>query len=482
MLSETSDMGCTQSQHSKDIKEYSTVSPDKAESTTATHTYKQLDSHTLASWTESGAGMMGFNTDIDYVTRNCRLQPWTTCGRHFEVLLPAPFNSDDLDVKYSYEEIQMEETGTWKNYRVKLKSSYKHLILNKYKHSPCLDVAQVIGCRDHVTVIQLVLQNMCQFLVVDTVTEAILATFETQHNNNPYLFECHISPDHSTFVLKPNKLFLLKYNISEIDDVLTVFSSFGSLNPETNTSPVKQKVTRILSSNVVVQDNDELHVEVKNLENNTNASNEIHTEDHLGQTGALFSGQSRELVLTFDPRFKHSRLVIGIQHSNRDITLSQYCLKSRKTLTQVSCGQLPGLQSLVSSPCGKIIAASVVSHVPESDAFPRKVHFHGVHLHDSDSLCLLQRLSSSGTSGLTSLTPAAIFPQFCSTGQYLALAGGNGSEVTRVDVFAVPVVMNLQHQCRLVLLQWLVSHGATAHVLPTNDTLKDYLIFKPVME
>ena len=446
-----------------------------------TGAWKVQDSLTLHSWMESEAAKWGFPVDIDYVSRQIRIQPWATRGRHFETLLPAPINTDDLDVKYSYKEILIEETGLWKAYRLRSLPCYKGLVLKKYKYSPFLDVAQVIGSCDDIVVIQMVLQEVNQFLVVDLSSEQITGYFEKKHWNKHCLYECSISPDYSTFVLKPSALFQKKFKISTNEDEALVYST---QNFEIQGQDRINNVSKLQNqmSNVSVQDPDLVNISLCEAEDNVKVT--IRNATYIQDCGTIFPGQAKESVVAFDPRYKNSRLAVVSYSSRKELCIGMYCLVSGQYLHQSRAGQgAPRYLNLVFSPCGSYIAATNITYSPDNNTFPKKFNFLGVHLYRSDDLSLLQRLDGTGYTSLSTLVPQALFPQFSSCGKYLAVGSCKSSEHSEIGVYQVAPVLNLQHQCRLVILDMLVTSEIYGQqyidILPIPDMLKDFIKFKP---
>ena len=251
---EKTTMGCTASKLGGENTSRESLSYD--------HTpWKLLHTASLSRWTEIQQ-MLGF-PDVDFSAKKSRLQPWCMGGGHLDALLPAPVDGTGLDVAYTYAELLVLSESPRISYRLKLRQNYKSRLFRK-KTPSGLKNAQVIAYRDFFAVIQIVQSDKSELLFLDMDADEVCGRHVEYFGDQPFLFECYISPDRTTFLLKPNLLFSLKYGVQHVPDVLKV------LRPSTGKPE---------SSCQVIQE--------------------------------LFRDAAAELILCFDPRYRHTRVAVA---------------------------------------------------------------------------------------------------------------------------------------------------------------------------
>ena len=420
-------MGCTQAQ----FKNFSRDAPPMVSLVSRTP-WKLMMNVSLEEWESSVAHLLSFPTHLDYSSKKIRFQPWCTQGRQFTALLPAPKDSQDLDVRYIYDELLITSRNPLVEARVRLCQNYKQRIsTDKSRTASVLHTAQVVGWREDVVVVQLILlYSTCQFLLINLNTLKILGTYTEHFKEQAYLYECLISPDKTRLLLKPNLLYTLKHRVHILDDVIKVVSA------------------------------------VKNKQ-----------ESVFEVTGEVFHDAALELVLAYDPRYRHTRVAIANLTRRGQHVLCLYNLRNKKITRKTYGPQYQRTQNLVFSPDGEYLAALLVTYILGSDVYPQKYNFHGTMVYSTRDFSLLRRIQSLGSPCLTSLTPAALFPLFSSTGESLAVGGGPGAAVQQVDVHALPPVLILKSMCRLVLRRYLTPEKITN--LPISQQLINYIHFNP---
>ena len=238
-----------------------------------------------------------------------------------------------------------------------------------------------------------------------------------------------ISPDKSVFLLKPNLLFALKFRIHGIEDSLKIIR--------------KDADTGIF---------------------------EVYHE--------LFKDSALDLILTFDPRHRHSCVAIGNYTKRGQHVLCLYSLKSRKMLTKTYGPQYQRTQNLVFSPNGHHLAALIVTYILGQNMYPMRYNFLGIMVYSTDNLTMLHKIQSFGTNSVPTLTPAAVFPAFSAQGEFLSMGTGSGGSITRVEIYNMPRVINLKHMCRLEINNYLPKQYIER--LPLKKEILDYLLYKPV--
>jgi|SRR6218665_797366 len=85
---------------------------------------------------------------------------------------------------------------------------------------------QVAGYRDGIALLQMnCTDNMMEFMAVHMKTESILAVHkEDTVTGKHYLCDCIISPDLSSFILKPNAMYVLNFCRGEYKNIMKVLS------------------------------------------------------------------------------------------------------------------------------------------------------------------------------------------------------------------------------------------------------------------
>ena len=97
-------MGCSLSRHiSYDL------SPDSAILCGECRPWEHVFSTSIVEWNSSEAKLWKFAMDVGVPGNkyNNPLQPWSTHTQRYDVLLPAPVEQVDLDVKYSHDAVQV---------------------------------------------------------------------------------------------------------------------------------------------------------------------------------------------------------------------------------------------------------------------------------------------------------------------------------------------------------------------------------------
>ena len=387
--------------------------------------WSHVHTSTLEAWSKGDAQSMGFNPCVDYVTRK-GLQPWCTEGRHIECLLPAPMDESELDVKYIYDEMLVRDCTTWRSTRIRLNVCYKNLIK---KSSQSIEPVRMIAYRDDYIVAQVIrTDKIFDFLIIHLSKSKVIGCFQESYADHPFLWECYISPDATTMLLKPNLMYALKFKVESAEDVLKVI-----------------KYDR--------------------------------RQGAFRCTQILFADQAMELILCFDPRYRHSRVAIGNLTKRDRHVLCIYHLQNRKMLSKACAPQYQRIQNISFTPGGDLLACLIVSYVIGASMSPTSFSCLTVLIYYSDNLSLTHKIPSFGTNSLHSLTPAAVFPVFSSNGDYLAMGSGNGGSISRVEVYQVPPVMRLKSLCRRFITTYLNAREIQS--LPASSKLIEYLLFRP---
>ena len=255
------------------------------------------------------------------------------------------------------------------------------------KLAPFLQTAQIIGQRDDVSIIQIpTAVKRSDFLVVNTNKLKVESVFHIDHADQPYLWECLISPDLSKLLLKPNLLFALRFRIQSVDDCLKIVC----LSP-------------------------------KSCQYET--------------TGELFKESALDLIMCFDPRFKSTRIAIGNICKRGQHVLCLYSLKTRKIVQKTYGPQYQRTQNLAFTPDGDYLAALVVTYILGPNMFPQRFNFLGVMVYSTSDLQMLHMIQCYGTQSVPNLTPAAIFPAFSAHGDFLCMGSGSGGAICRVEIY-----------------------------------------------
>ncbi|ELT98905.1 hypothetical protein CAPTEDRAFT_198531 [Capitella teleta] len=335
-----------------------------------------VDTVDIHAWSQGTAKEFGFSCDVDFNVRARGYPLRATQGRKVGVLLPAPVNSEELDCKYTYKELQIEES--WLTSRVKLKKSYKSLLTHKFKHleAPC-----VVGCRNDVLVVQLILVDECEFIVIKR--NNVLHRYSLAHENKPCLYECVISPDYTTFVLLP------------VQDGESLLLSTSLSRDNVSAHMDKQDLKRINQSNILIEESKHIHVEHKG-----------YVMDNPGKLQSIYDSTIAELnsnMISFDPRYGHSQVTIAT-----DTALYRYSLSREeitKTMDLTNTDQ--GLVNIAFSPCGHFLAATIIQL---QQTPTQRTRLLGINLHDSNSLQVIRFVATPCLSIPTSL--ASLFPLF----------------------------------------------------------------------
>lgn len=271
----------------------------------------------------------------------------------------------------------------------------------------------------------------CELYVIDMTDGKILGTYVERCHDRPYLYECFISPDYTHFIIKPNLLFVLKSRVHTIDDCIKVIRK-------------GREASRYETS----------------------------TE--------LFRDAALDLILTFDPRRRHTQAAIANLAKRGQHVLCIYNLKSRKIMQKTYGPQYQRTQNLVFSPDGDHLAALIVTYIFGASMHPQRFNFQGVMVYSAHKLALLHKIPSFGTSAVTSVTPAALFPVFSASGDFVAIGSGSGACVSRVEIYKMPQAVSLQSMCRAKIRTHLSQKQLEDLAIP--QIYKDYILFKPMYD
>ena len=342
-------------------------------------------------------------------------------------------------------------------------------MLSKCKTAPFLESAKVIGCRSHMVIIQIVCKEVVEFLLVDLNTDTVMGKYVERYEGKPYLFEGLVSPDLSHFILKPNLLYVLKYGIPCVDDrvrvLQPVYRKPGSTTPDSTTVKHGQSGGSILST----------EQPAKQLQRMVGHHSSVFPL--YESTSRLFQGQGLDLILAYDPRYKHSKVAIANLTKRTQHVICIYCLKQNRITQKVFGPQFHRTQNLVFSPDGEFLSSLIVTYILGPKMYPQKFDFLCVMIYSTDKLELLHRIKSYGTAGLTCLIPAACFPIFSTDGSRIAVGAGAGSCVNRIEVYNMPVFGSLKNLCRLRICKFVSNEIIENYNLDAD--LKDYLLYKP---
>lgn len=335
-------------------------------------------------------------------------------------------------MKYTYNELLINQKLPWKSHRIKLPESYKDKVPLKMKLAPFLDTAQVVGQRADIAIVQIPTNlKRSEFLVINANELRVKSVFHINHAEQPYLWECLISPDLSKFLLKPNLLFALRFQIQSVEDCLKVFS----FNAKTQQFEISAE---------------------------------------------LFRESALDLIMCFDPRYKNTRVAIGNICKRGQHVLCLYSLKTRKIVQKTYGPQYQRTQNLAFTPDGDFLAALLVTYVLGANMFPQRFNFLGVMVYSTSDLQMLHMIQCYGTQSVPTLTPAAIFPVFSDHGDFLCVGSGSGTGICRVEIYHMPPAPTLKSMCRKKITR-VLPERTIENLFLTND-LKDYLLYKPIDE
>jgi len=392
--------------------------------------WKLLHTSTIEHWAQTDAVRLGFEFSRDWANQKSQLQPWCTAGCYYEAKLPAPAEGQDLSKKYSYTRALLKHpTGSC---TVPLSRNYRHSISAKLTPAPWMYVCNVVAARDHVVLLQIITTDgASEFHLIDITKREILGVYRERFYERAYLYEGFISPDHSHVVLKPNLLFALKFRINAIDDCLKVLT----------------RAPRTSQFEVI--------------------------SEH-------FRDVALDLIVTFDPRRRHTHIAVANLTKRRQHVLCIYNLKKYKIVQKTFGPQYQRTQNLTFSPDGDFLAALTVTYIFGTSMSPQRFNFQGVMVYSTQVLSLLHCIPSFGTSSVDSLTPASLFPTFSNTGNFIAFGSGSGAAVTRVEVYKMPAALNLQSLCR-AKFRLNFTARQIEHFTMSQQT-RDFINYKPLYD
>ena len=411
---------------------------EKGVSCRKTPHWQLVHSEDLQFW-DTTAHDWGFDKTLDFTSDlSCRLQPWCTGGKHYAQRLPETNLSDfEIDYQEDGESDESEHSSSDGEVHDDAKTDADGPDSARRSRRQSLKAVQMIGCRDHLAVVQVTGKSAdrMDFVIVDRMQDTIKGILRKRLvTGKPYLCECYISPDLSHLLIKPNPFYIER-------------------NPE------------------CFYDNSTKLIGVR--------------DDRCTINAHMFEGQAIRYVLAFDPRFEWSRIAIGNRFSGLndvvslcDLRTGQIIVESDRTLPQTT-------QNLVYSPDGRFLASLVSSPVNLTRTFD----FSKVYIYNTDTLAILTSIPCNNMSMLRTLTPGAIFPMFSNSGSHLAVGYGtktvseSGSrtpcnEVTGVDIYRVPIELCLQDRCRYTIRSLVEKHRVAE--LPLPEKVKNYLMFQPV--
>ena len=284
-----------------------------------------------------------------------------------------------------------------------------------------------MGYRDGIAVIQVNCNDSCmEFLVVHMKTSTVTGIYKEEISGRHYLCDVIISPDLSTFVLKPNAMYVLNFCRGEYKNVMKVISCKGDNCPVMST---------------------------------------------------MFEGSAVRPFVAFDPRYKSRRLAIAnYLKTGRDI-LCIYDLEEGKVILESAPMHYQTTHNIVYSPDGIYIASLILGRSVKDGLF----NFPRVLVYSSNDLKVLHMIRTSYLAEVPTLSPAALFPLFSETGTHLSVAYGEQGtfyqQVAGVRVYKVPLLIDLQSLCRLTIRQYFDSQDVER--LPLPNKLKAYLRFQP---
>ena len=401
-----------------------------------TISWGHVHTSSLENWIKHDCERFGFSLLLDYASKK-GIHPWCTQGRHFDSLLPAPLDEDELDVKYVYDEMLVRDAATWRSSRVKLGTCYRDLIPHKLKVSEDLETVNVIGSRGEYIVTQVVrYDNTFDFILTHIPTCRVVGTFQEKYNKQPFLWECYISPDASVLLLKPNLNFARKHNLNTEEDALKIIQH--------------------------------------------DTTNKTYKLIHK-----MFEKQAQNLIIAFDPRFGYGQVAVANCQEKEKLTLGIYNLNTYAPIKGCSVTQSYMIQNIVFSPGGNLLACLHVAYLKASSSHTH-YNFPSVAVYNSNDISLIHAIPSCGDHTIHNLTPAAVFPVFSKNGSYIAIPTGNGGGithsggVTHVEVYQVPPMLDLKDICRRCITNALTSNQIQS--VPISEDLKEYLFFKPTKD
>lgn len=395
--------------------------PDASDESKA---WSQVYSTTLASWKYS-AVLWGFDPRIDYTYNvKARLQPWCTSGRYFSLRHDTP----EKIMERPFFLLTITEGCFHQDTHIRLPCAYQQRLHTEPEPSGhYLKSAQVVGYRDGIAIIQVNCSDaVMEFLVVHMKTGVVTGMFKEEATTRHYLCDCIISPDLSSFILKPNAMYVLNFCRGEYKNIMKLISCKGDQCPIIRT---------------------------------------------------MFEGTAVRPFIAFDPRYKSRRVAIANYLKNGRDIMCTYDLEEDAVITESDPTHYQTTHNIVFSPDGIYIASLILGRSVKDGLF----NFPRVLVYSSSDLRVLHVLRTQYLAEVPTLSPAALFPLFSETGTHLAVAFGEQGtfyqQVSGVHVFKVPTLLDLQSLCRLTLRQYFDAQDVQRLPLPTK--LKAYLRFQP---
>ena len=380
----------------------------------------------LENWKYS-AVLWGFDPRIDYTSNvKTRLHPWCMRGRHFTVRHDRRSHDGDRPNFM----VKITEDCFRQDTVIRLPAAYRKRLANEAEPSShYLKPIQMVGYRDGIAILQIICcDSFMEFLVIHMKTGVVAGIFK-ELVTKPYLCDCIISPDLSTFILKPNAMYVLNFCRGEYKNEMKVISC-------------KEKYCPVLKS--------------------------------------MFQGRALRPLIDFDPRYKKRRIVVGNCLRNGRDVLCVYDLTEEEFVAESDHSKYQTTHNIVFSPDGLYIASLILGRSVKDGLF----NFPRVLVYSSDDLVILQSLSLENLAEVPTLSPTALFPLFSEPGSHLAVAYGEQGtfyhQVAGVRVYRLPMPLDLQNLCRLVIRQYYDRQDVDG--LPLPNKLKAYLRFQPCLD
>ena len=323
-------------------------------------------------------------------------------------------------------------------YRLKLKS-----VKEAKADSSGLKPMQVCGFHNNLVIfLALCKDHHLQFIVMDLYTCEFVGKYVIKWTWQPFLCECIISPDHTRFLIKPSMFY------AEEQD-------------NGNDYPYLKEIRVININNGLCK-----------LERTIHDSN------------------CSKYAMSFDPRYDHSRVALGNWNNDgKDDQGDIVCILDVRRQEPIVCSHnsvdAQATRNLVFSPDGSFLAS--LTYEP---CFYQGVHnFPKILIYDSDTLDIVKVIQCRNTQCVP-LYPAILFPSFSKCGTKMAVGYGRdidimgsifGQEIAFVDVYQVPIPINLQYLCR-VKIRRSIPKDKYLSTLPLPKPLISYLKFGPLLD
>ena len=410
------------------------VTSRKEVSDSTSETYTEFDdgfhpwsisyTSTLPSWKYS-AVLWGFEPRIDYISNvKARLQPWCTGGRYFSVTKESP----QCPTERPHCLLKVVEGCFKQETFLKLNVSYNQSLSAEAEPAGhYLKLAQVVGYRDGIAIIQLNMSKpSMEFLVIHMKTNMVTGIHSMPVTSKHYLCDAIISPDLSSFILKPNAMYVLNFCRGDYNNIMKLISCKGAKCPLVK---------------------------------------------------SMFSGMAVRPFVSFDPRYRNMRLAVANYLSQSRDIIAIYDLEKEEVIARSDISHYQTTHNIVFSPDGNYIASLILGRSVKDGMF----NFPRVLIYSGDDLKILHVIRTSLLAEVPTLSPAALFPLFSETGTHIAVAYGEQGtfyqQVAGVNVYKVPIQLDLQSLCRLTLRKYFDSQDVERLFLPSK--LKSYLRFQP---